>query len=217
MIHCFHGFLGNQLDFKPFHNTQSYDLYELCEKPREELINELAQSIPANDTLLGYSFGGRLALQVFLKNPDKFKKCIVLSSHCGLKDKSIKMQRVLFEQKCAEKLRELSEEDFLKGWNSQALFSHDPPIDKYPTKNKSILARFFTEYGLSTQEYLIDDLLEHKDKLCFVYGEKDAKYVDYATQNIKPLGFETFIIENAGHRLLKKHTEIIQSIVSKYA
>lgn len=213
MLHCFHGFLGSRSDFNHFQDAKTYDLYTLCEKSKDDLVEELAQTIPAGDSLLGYSFGGRLALQVFMKNPDKFKQCIVLSAHCGLKDKAIKMQRVLFEQKCAEKLRELNEEEFLKGWNSQALFQADPPIEKYPTQNKNILARFFTEYGLSTQDYLLDDLVVYKDKLRFIYGEKDDKYREYALNDIKSRGFHTTIIPSAGHRVLKNHGEAISKLV----
>ena len=211
-LHCFHGFLGSSRDFATFQNTVVHDLYRLCEKAKDDTLTILDQEIPAGSMLLGYSFGGRLAMQLFLKNPDKYKKLYVLSAHGGLKDKAAKMQRVLFDQKCADKLRELSEEEFLSGWNSQALFSADEPIQSFPIKDKNVLARFFTEYGLSTQDYLLDELLAHKDKLHFFYGESDSKYVDYA-KNIQNMGFQTSIIKNAGHRLLQSHSVEIRDIM----
>lgn len=211
-LHCFHGFLGSQKDFSLFQNTIIHDLYHLCEKSKDDVLNLLDAEIAPGSILLGYSFGGRLAMQLFLKNPDKYKKCFILSAHCGLKDKAAKMQRVLFDQKCADKLRELTEAEFLEGWNSQALFSHDQPIEKFPVNDKNVLARFFTEFGLSTQDYLLDELAEYKDKLHFFYGEKDSKYIDYA-KNIQAMGFHTTLLENAGHRLLQSHSEQVRDIM----
>ena len=215
MLHCFHGFLGSRYDFDSFQKTEIHDLYHLCEKSKDDLINLLDAEIPPGSMLLGYSFGGRLAMQLFLKNPDKYKKCFVISAHCGLKDKAAKMQRVLFDQKCADKLRELSEEEFLKGWNSQDLFKYDQPIEKFPIQDKNVMARFFTEYGLSTQDYLVDDLLEYKDKLHFFYGEKDSKYYDYA-KNLQCMGFSVDIIKDGGHRLLQTNSEKIRDLMRTY-
>lgn len=215
-LHCFHGFLGSRSDFSQFSNATIHDLYQLCEKSKDDTLGLLDVEIPAGSILVGYSFGGRLAMQLFLKNPSKYKQCIVISSHCGLKDKAAKMQRVLFDQKCADKLRELEEDEFLKGWNSQALFSYDNPITQFPIKDKNILARFFTEYGLSTQDYLIDDLIQYKDKLHFIYGEKDQKYLEYAQSNIKAMGFKTDILPNVGHRVLQKASGDVLKIVRQY-
>jgi pimeloyl-ACP methyl ester carboxylesterase len=216
-IHAFHGFLGNTQDFAYIQNARTYDFNTLCEQNKDDLLNSMLEKTIAGDNLVGYSFGGRFAMQLFLKDPSRFKKVIIISSHCGLKDKSAKMQRVLFDQKCADKLRELSEEEFLNGWNSQEVFANDTAIERFPTKNKNILARFFTEYGLSTQDYLIDDLLEFKDKLVFLYGANDSKYSVYGRENIKSMGFETYIITGAGHRLHKTHGDQVLKVVNRYA
>lgn len=215
-LHCFHGFLGTRSDFSQFNNAVVHDLYRLCEKSKDDVLGLLGAEIPAGSVLLGYSFGGRLAMQLFLQNPDKYKQCIVISSHCGLKDKAAKMQRVLFDQKCADKLRELEEQEFLNGWNSQALFEFDRPITQFPIKDKNVLARFFTEFGLSTQDYLIDELMDFKDKIHFIYGEKDSKYLDYAQSNIKGMGFKTDILPNLGHRVLQNGSNEVLKIVRQY-
>lgn len=216
-IHTFHGFLGQPQDFSFIENSKPYDFNSLCSQNKDDLLKSILEQTSVGDSLVGYSFGGRFAMQLFLLDPRRFKKVIIISSHCGLQEKSAKMQRVLFDQKCADKLRELSEEDFLKGWNSQELFSKDAPIQKFPSDNKNTLARFFTEYGLSTQDYLVDELLNHKDKLVFLYGAEDIKYSVYGKDFIKNKGFETYILTGAGHRLHKTHQDQILKVVNRYA
>lgn len=215
-IYCFHGFLGSRDDFSHFNGAQKLDLYEICKESKEDVLKNLEQTIAPDSILVGYSFGGRLAMQLFVKNPDKYKGCVVISSHCGLKDRAHKMQRVLFDQKCADKVRLLDEKSFLDGWNSQPLFQCDKPIEKYPIQDKNILARFFTEFGLSTQDYLIDDLTVHKDKLHFIYGQDDIKYFEYA-KNIQAMGFKTQIIPNCSHRVLQKNGALVYKIARQYA
>ena len=56
MIHIFHGFLGSADDFSFLKSDEIvvHDLYSMKEPPH----------LNANDTLIGYSMGGRIALDL---------------------------------------------------------------------------------------------------------------------------------------------------------
>jgi esterase/lipase len=72
MIHVFHGFLGSPGDFEFLENenVRLHDLY---------------QSIPethADDTLIGYSMGGRLAMELAKKNGFKNYNLKLVVTNC---------------------------------------------------------------------------------------------------------------------------------------
>lgn len=56
MIHVFHGFLGSPEDFQFLNgeDVQVHDLYSMNQYPE----------IGLDDTLIGYSLGGRIALEI---------------------------------------------------------------------------------------------------------------------------------------------------------
>ena len=205
-LHCFHGFLGSPRDFdflRSDYDIVSYNLYQLCEEGPEKIVETVKKSMTAGpQIILGYSFGARLAMRIFLKLEAHFEKGIFMSGHLGLQDPLVKGKRVLFEQRWAEKIRVTNRDDFLELWNGLDLFKNDQDIVDHPQAEKEQLVRFFTEYGLSTQPYLVHHLIKYKEKLSFIYGEADLKYANYAQNELRPAGFRVQFLPGAGHRSL---------------
>ena len=75
MIHAFHGFLGSPSDLSFLKSENNlvhfHDLYE------EDLS---AIHIGPEDTLIGYSMGGRIAMEVAVRHAFNLKKLVIIRS-----------------------------------------------------------------------------------------------------------------------------------------
>jgi pimeloyl-ACP methyl ester carboxylesterase len=211
-LYCLHGFLGCASDFdflKPDYNIHALELDELVDKSLSD-IDDLI--IGEDITLLGYSFGSRLALRLLALNPKKYQKVFCFAGHLGLSSHEDRHTRKGFEDKMITALKENSMHDFLKMWNSYDIFKGDMPI-RSNTTDKSIIIKYFENWGLSKQEYLKDKLILERDKINFYYGELDKKYVNYAKNELS--SFNVTIVKNCGHRLIQNQ-EFISKEINRY-
>lgn len=212
MIIGLHGFLGSPKDFDFLRSE--LDLYtpnldQYVSKSPDVLQHEILSEVDSeNNILIGYSFGARLAIGLFLRTPEKFKKLILLGGHAGLKHKAERLERQKFEQSICLKIKESSFDQLLTFWNGLDLFEKDSPINS-EFKDPDVLQDYFKNYGLSKQPFYLDDLRENQSKVTWMFGAGDHKYVTYAKENLS--GFNVNYIDNCGHRVL--HNSVAREIV----
>lgn len=205
MIHVFHGFLGSPDDFQFLagKDVQIHDLYSMDTYPE----------IGTEDTLIGYSLGGRIALEIAHAKSFEIKKLVLINAHPGLQDDEEKMDRVQFETKIINDLRSTTKDDFMDNWNSLPIFFHDRPIsvtdDRY---NRS--AELFDRYRLSKQKNFLADIIEHKDKVLYIVGFFDEKYMDLVSEILIPEEVPVKGIPG-GHRLFQHADAMKQILVSE--
>jgi len=176
MIHCFHGLFGDPdiwTGLFPGSEFIAYDLYNNFD-PSKIIINP-------NDSLIGYSLGGRIALNLAWENHFNFKKLILMSAHPGLEDKD-KVQRREWEKSIIQKFESLTKVDFLRYWEGLPLFSKSSlsieiSEDKY---QKSF--QLFTQYLLSNQMNYLPELIKYRSKIVYLFGEYDSKYSKIANE-----------------------------------
>ena len=219
-----HGLFGDfsQWDFLEnvdgIDHVSAVDLYPLLEMPKGDALNILHQRIIANShdlisghniNLVGYSMGGRIAMELFLKSPEAIDKLVILASHSGLSNNLEIQARKNWEDKLVEKLKQNSFQ-FIKDWNQQDIFNNDAPIE-LPHKPLSQLAGGIVNWGLSKQINLLPLLLPFKEKVFWLIGSEDEKYQKFAKEHL--YDFNVFHIQGAGHRLLQ-HPEKISKAIS---
>ncbi len=192
MIRVFHGFLGSPSDFQ-FLDGDKVILHDLY----EEVPNTSAQ-----DTLIGYSMGGRLAMELAKRNG--FQKLILINAHPGLQDDKEKEGRRIWEDEVLERLTD--PKSFLTWWNELPLFKADLPLSSVPSGSKEL----FKKMALSRQENFLPFLRENKKKIHWILGENDPKYSQLAT-SLKD--FDLHLVPG-GHRLFQK-PELILPIIKK--
>ncbi len=160
-----HGFLGSKEDWIamfPFFDRQFHCI--AVDLPTDNLF-------PKNAIAVGYSMGGRIALQA----QEKFRAVVAISAHPGLKTQEERDLRAKIDAAWCEKLRTLPFSQFLSEWYAQPIFKQAfPRKEQDPDK----LARMLEQMSLAKQP-LIDQF--HRPTL-FIHGEEDLKYRElYAT------------------------------------
>ena len=212
-----HGLFGDfsQWDFLNQLNNvdlQALDLYPLMDLSKDELLMDLLSRFVANNqhsnNLIGYSMGGRIAMELFLKSPDSFNKLILLASHPGLEDNTAILARKNWENSWISKIQQLPQ-DFITDWNKQSIFEHDQDI-LLPDKPLQQLIAGIATWGLSKQKNLLPDLLKHRDKVLWLIGSKDSNYLKLAEDRLGD--FSILKVENAGHRLLQHPEEVLKCL-----
>lgn len=227
----FHGFLGEASDgavFQQLSDQFEVRLFPLAEWLSQQnsisfsevaplLLEEIEQNSPQGSPwiLSGYSLGGRLAAHVFLAKPDRFHGLILLSSHLGLKDEEEKNQRILSDQKWAERFRVEAWRTVLTDWLNQPVFKGQAPILRREHDfHRETLASMLSELSLGKQENLAPHLALHKEKIKYVYGELDLKFKALA-ESYRSLGIETFEIKKASHRILTDQGASVLAVLQK--
>ncbi len=168
--------------------------------------------------LLGYSLGGRLALQAVYDKPGLWDEVVLLSAHPGLRTEQEKIARRNSDRDWAEKFLNLPWQHVVKLWNDQPVFvqSHTPPRNS-ENLSREELASALVNWSLADHDFAPDQLIPLKGKLHWLAGENDAKYLSLF-QDLKSAGIieDLSTVEDAGHRAhLDNPAEVARLLVQK--
>lgn len=203
MIHIFHGFLGSPDDFA-FLRNPNVVLHDLTKKTEIQISSE--------DVFIGYSMGGRIAIELAVKLNFNIKKLVLISSHPGLID-SERETRADFERLVLEKLHGSSSEQFLSWWNTLPIFQGDTPISV--TENRfAKIKGLFERHRLSAQENFLPEITRHADRILYIVGTNDEKYLNIAMTRLAPVGVTIRTIAG-GHRLFQKPEELMKILIEE--
>lgn len=205
MIHVFHGFLGSPEDFSFLKRDDViiHDLYSMTEYPE----------VGPTDTLIGYSLGGRIALEIAFKNNYQLKKVVLINAHPGLADEEEKLHRTEFETNIVNELKLKSRSDFMEFWNSLPIFFHDAPIEITDERFKKS-ADLFDRYRLSKQLNFLPDIIQNKEKILYIVGLFDEKYMDLVSEVLIPEEVPVKGIPG-GHRLFQQGIALKQVLIDE--
>ncbi len=192
MIHVFHGFLGSPQDFSFLGpGITFHDLYAKTD----------TLSLNPEDTLIGYSMGGRIALELAGAAGFNLQRLVLISAHPGPSTEEERLQRRSFEESVLEKLEGLDRSDFLLWWNALPIFEHDAPI----SPSEEVFRRsadLFRRHRLSEQKNYLAELELHREKVLYVVGLQDEKYLDLVSEVLLPRELTVKGIPG-GHRLFQ--------------
>jgi len=186
----------------------------------ETCIDDLLVAAPASFTLVGYSLGGRLALQLALAAPQRIERLVLISTSAGIEDDAARAARLESDLALADRLDRLSIEQFASEWLAGPLFVEDSEeaqdrarteIEKNSPANLACALR-----GLSVGEMepLWERLGEISAPTTVVAGETDETYVALAKQMSSAIAdSELQIIQGAGHALPRNASEQLASLL----
>ena len=207
-----HGLFGSPLDFEemnsilPGHAILFPNHSSMIPSQRdkldvvEELLKQLHPFTPC--ILIGYSLGGRLALQLQTLHPALFPKIICLASHLGAQSSEDRIVRRAWEDEWMTCFKTLPKEKALELWYGQPLFNSFRNHPKYPDflrrrvrVNLDEIAEVFDQTRRSKMEYMIPSM----QQAFFLVGEQDSNVLKLYQKHLKEEQY--CVIEKAGHCL----------------
>jgi 2-succinyl-6-hydroxy-2,4-cyclohexadiene-1-carboxylate synthase len=203
-----HGFLGSKEDFIPLTDHLKGDFH--CCAPDlttpTSILEALRQLQPLPTFLIGYSMGGRVALQ--LAAQAKMCKLILLSAHPGLTSEKELAQKRIEDSNWAKLLETLPLPEFLERWYAQPLFAtlkskqtlFEPLLQRRLLINPSAHANLLKKFGLGSQISLV-----LPTEATFIYGEEDLKYSNLS--HTLPPSWKKIKIAGSGHAVHLENPE----------
>ena len=185
----------------------------------EQTVNALAELLQEQSAscsyLVGYSMGGRLALDLLLRYPHLFTKAVIVSASPGLRTNSEQIDRQKHDENIARKI-ERNFESFIEAWYDQPLFStlkHHPIFKEVESKRKindpRNLALALRVLGTGKQPSLWETLSHNNVTVKFFAGEKDERYVEIGRQMVKLCPCSDLeIFPHCGHTLQLENKEL---------
>jgi len=171
------------------------------------LLDELAVERPA---LVGYSMGGRLALYLALRHPERCSGLFLESASPGLQDAAEREARRRSDEEKAMRLESGHLASFLYDWYRQPLFASlsrhgglvEAMIETRSQNNPRELARSLRGMGTGTRPSLWGELAVLRIPALVVAGELDERFAEIAARmaSLAPR-IRSAIVTGVGHNV----------------
>lgn len=223
-IVALHGFLGHARDWEPLKASLTklatdldFQAVELFSGGEIQGLSEWAKKFNQEqrgrhverNILVGYSLGGRLALQAAIDKPGLWDEVVLISSHPGYMSDEERQERLRSDRVWAEKFIQLPWEEVVHLWNDQPVFAGSEEPERLEGEHsRELLSKAIVQWSLANQNFEGEALVNLKPKLHWYAGEKDERFVGLF-QHLKVDGFieDVQVIKNAGHRLIFDNPE----------
>jgi 2-succinyl-6-hydroxy-2,4-cyclohexadiene-1-carboxylate synthase len=189
VIWCLHGFLGRGADWD-FLRDAGFDI----RAPSLFAGDSLEQVRPAaDDILLGYSMGARLALQVL--QTQRVAKAVLISAGIAVAEPG----RKELDETWALRFESEPWDSVVEAWNAQAVFGgrKNPLVRKESDFDRHALATALREWSPAVLRTPLPQC-----PTLWIAGEYDAKYSEAARNAAEKLpNAQLWICPDAGHRV----------------
>ena len=238
-----HGFMGSGRSFKHlissligFCNPITIDLlghgetegsemhYRFSSKEQvADICKLISEQFPIPLYLLGYSMGGRLALQCCLQRPDLFRGLILESTTFGLENPQERQARQALDAQRADFIMG-NFEDFLEEWDNMSLFKTTGASEQQNkmfqiqrNQNPVWMGNSLLGFGTGTMPFLGDSLYQLAIPVKLFAGGLDTKFVSIMNSMLKKIDdCSLSIIKDAAHRVHFDQSETYISLLAEF-
>lgn len=175
--------------------------------------------------LFGYSLGGRFALGILARYPERFAHSVIVSAHPGLQTDAERATRRAGDLRFVELLRERGLTAFVDTWQALPLWASQGALSdevKHALREQRLrhdaggLAESLLQHGLGEMPDLRPQLRLVRTPVDLVVGECDPKFraLGQELAGIIP-GAHMTLAAGAGHNLLLERPELVSGLLRK--
>jgi 2-succinyl-6-hydroxy-2,4-cyclohexadiene-1-carboxylate synthase len=186
-------------------------------------VERLAELGRGCSGLLGYSLGGRFALGILARYPERFEHAVVISAHPGLKTDEERAERRAGDARFVQLLRERGLTAFVDAWQALPLWASQGSLPEAVMRaqreqrlrhDAAGLAESLLAHGLGEMPDLRPQLRKVQTPVELVVGVRDPKFVALGEElsGVIP-GSRLIRVPDAGHNLLLERSELVCRLV----
>ena len=189
------------------------------------VVNLLDEARVRHATLVGYSMGGRLALYLALRHPDRCAGLFLESASPGLGGAAERAVRRSADEMKAARLEGGEFEEFLRDWYGQPLFAPlardgellRRTLERRRQNDPNELAKSLRGMGAGSQPALWEELPRLRVPALAIAGELDEKFVgiSHRMKSLSP-GMRTVVVPGVGHNVHVEATETYLSLLENF-
>jgi 2-succinyl-6-hydroxy-2,4-cyclohexadiene-1-carboxylate synthase len=220
-IQALHGFLGQGTDWNPLMDLlpPTIDwimprLFAPTSEIRLSSYDEFSEDISllkidGPKILVGYSMGGRLAYELFKRNPEEWDALVVISAHPGLEHSEEAAARVKQAMLWKERFQSWEWSELLSAWNSQPVLKNSKPLVLSEEGfDRQKLCQALENLSVDGQSLDPMILKKNRSKIWAYVGEKDRKYTEiYSRMENRGIIENLTVFQGLGHRILHDGVE----------
>jgi 2-succinyl-6-hydroxy-2,4-cyclohexadiene-1-carboxylate synthase len=187
-------------------------------------VEELAQSIPRGSLLLGYSFGGRLAMALAARPGSALRAALVVGAHLGFVSAEERTARVAWEGEMARHLRSGDLASFVDRWEKLEVFETQralaPELVAAQRRVRlghqpEAIAQVFERLGTGRMPDLRPRLRGLELPVTLVAGSLDPRYVAMGAEAVAlSPKIEAVVVERVGHNVTLEAPEQLAQLAS---
>ncbi len=187
---------------------------------------EVAAGMADGDDLLGYSLGGRVALQLALDHPRKVRRLVLISSGVGLVTEQERRERVARDDRLAQVLEEDGIGPFVSWWEANPVLKPAKPLSRKVEESLRCmrlnqdplpLASVMRTLSQGRMDVLMDRLSSLTIPVLLITGATDRIYSERLTAMAKRLPSATLrLIPDAGHAVHRERPEALHAAVIEF-
>lgn len=185
----------------------------------DETADLLVEVLPSEPFILGgYSFGGRVALHVARRYPERLSHLVLLSATLGIRDEAERRVRRARDEALADHVEEIGSDAFLEEWLAQPMFA-SLPRDAQERQSRSRdakgLAMSLRLAGTGTQQWLGEALRTFDRPSLALAGGSDTKFVLEARRLQDALTrSSSAVVANCGHAAHLERPHLVAQLVA---
>lgn len=173
-------------------------------------------------TVVGYSMGGRIALQLALTAPERVRRLVLVAATAGIDDAHERAARRAADEALAARIEAGTIEEFADAWMAQPIFAGTPPTaaarwrEDLLRGDPATLAAQLRAFGQGAMPAVWDRLGALTMPADVVVGERDAKYRAIGERLAAGLGgpVRVHVVPGAGHGLPREAPEALAAVLS---
>ncbi|HEX8066376.1 MAG TPA: alpha/beta fold hydrolase [Thermoleophilaceae bacterium] len=186
----------------------------------EERLAELRDAAPPGSAVVGYSMGGRLALHLAVREPERLGALVTVGSFAGIEDADARRERAAADEELARWIEGQSIEEVVGRWESLPVFAGQSPelvaaqrlgrLSHEPAD----LARLLRSAGQAARPPVWDRVASLPMPLLAIAGERDEPYARAASRlaALAPRG-EAALVPGAGHAAHLEQPEAVAALI----